>query len=361
MRLFRRRRGTPANSTNESPETSAARWLARRELGLLEDDEAAAIERWRQEPRHDAALNSIQAALDEVQAAATAPGIMRMREEALAHRPRGPLLLGNVPAGIAAAVLGAVVVVAFLLIESGREVAAPRSAEVTNEAAAVPASPLVYETRKGELRAIELADGSTVTLNTASRVEVSLTSERRSVRLLSGQALFAVARDSHRPFTVAAGSLKVTALGTQFDVRLQPEGAQVVLLEGHVRVEPLTLQGIARLVPWLARHELNPGEQLVADQRNEIAVGVADTERSVSWREGRLVFRGEALEDAVAEFNRYSEHQLVVTDATLARLPVSGVFSAAHPENFIAAVAGFYGVNIERRGAQVTELSLDKK
>ncbi len=168
---------------------------------------------------------------------------------------------------------------------------------------------------------------------------MGLTAKRRDLRLLSGEALFAVAHDTERPFIVAAGPVKATALGTQFGVRLQPDGAKVVLLEGHVRVEPLTLKGLARVLPILAREELTPGQQLIAEAQNEMAIAVADTERSTSWRQGRLVFRGDALADAVAEFNRYSEHQIFVADPTLARLPVSGEFATAHRENFIAAVS----------------------
>lgn len=358
MRLFSRGRDTSSADEHESPRAEAARWLAREELGLLKGDEAAAFERWRAQAENQQEQSELQATLDRVQTAVTSPGIMRMREEALAARPRGPLLLGNVPARVAACVLLGIVVTLLFVRESDRSAAVSQAQRAPTPT--LPASE-VYETRKGEVRSFKLADGSMLTLNTASRVEVGLTAKRRDLRLLSGEALFAVAHDTERPFVVAAGPVKVTALGTQFGVRLQPEGAKVVLLEGHVRVEPLTLKGLARVLPILAREELTPGQQLIAEAQNEMAIAVADTERSTSWRQGRLVFRGDALEDAVAEFNRYSEHQIFIADPTLARLPVSGVFATAHPENFIAAVSGFYDLRVEQRGANVTELGLRAK
>ncbi|MBL8267895.1 FecR family protein [Steroidobacter sp.] len=359
MMFWRKRCAETAADANESAQAKAARWLARRELGLLRSEEAAALQRWREQPDNEAWIGEIEATLEEVKGAATTPGIMRMREEALSQRPRGPLLLGNLPAGIAALVLAAVLVVAFMWRAPGGEMSASHSVAPATEVTATTQSPVrneIYETQKGQTRAIKLTDGSLVTLNTASRVEVSLTAERRSLRLLSGQALFDVAHDPQRPFVVAVGPVNVTALGTQFDIRLQPEGARVVLLQGRVKVEPLTRQGLARLVPMLARHDLESGEQLLAGWRQDVTVSVADVERATSWRQGRLVFRGDALEEAVAEFNRYSDQQITVADPAIARLPVSGVFATAHPENFVAAVVGFYNLQVEQRGPHLQEL-----
>jgi transmembrane sensor len=88
---------------------------------------------------------------------------------------------------------------------------------------------------------------------------------------------------------------------------------------------------------------------------------VADLEQSTSWQSGRLTFRERPLAEAIAEVNRYSERQLVLEAPSLADLPVSGVFSTDHPENFIAAVAAFYPVRIEERSPTLTVLQLKQK
>ena len=361
MRWFARAgKDESRGAASESPEAAAARWLARRELGLFRSDEAAEFERWRGDPQNEAALAALREPLERIHAAAAQPGIVRMREEALAEKRRGPLLLGNVPAAVAAGILLAVLTIALVSHDAGQPGSSSPGEPVVKAtsriAAAHPSPRARYETRKGEFRTVRLSDGSALTLNTASQVEVELTPKSRNVRLLSGQALFDVASDKGRPFTVAAGQLIVTALGTQFDVRVERERAKVVLLEGRVRVDPLSRNGIARYIPALDRHYLQAGEELIAKGQGEMSVAIADTEQSTSWQHGRLVFRGELLQDAVAEFNRYNDHQIAIEDPWLARLPVSGVFSTTRPENFLAAISSFYAVRIEERGPHVTVL-----
>ena len=70
------------------------------------------------------------------------------------------------------------------------------------------------ETAKGEIRRVPLSDGSLAIVNTGSDVKVELAADLRAVRLGEGEAWFEVARDKARPFVVAAGDVRVRALGT---------------------------------------------------------------------------------------------------------------------------------------------------
>ena len=93
----------------------------------------------------------------------------------------------------------------------------------------------VYETRRGEMRVVTLADGSTVSLNTKSRMKVIYSAERRLIRLDEGEALFDVAKDALRPFVVRAGDTDVAAIGTSFVVqRLTGAAVEVLFKSGIV-------------------------------------------------------------------------------------------------------------------------------
>lgn len=363
MKFSKRQSRMAGEPAADSPEMQAARWIARRELGLCQKEDEAVFERWRADPQNEAALSAAQAALEEVQGMASSEGIVKMRAEALAQTPRGPLLLGNVPAGIAATVLIGVFAISLAWREAGRRGVEPAQTGQTVPVPGTSVSPAAafYQTQKGERRTFTLSDGSRLTLNTASRVEVAMTAEKRSIHMVSGQALFDVAKDRNRPFVVAAGPMEVTAIGTRFDVRIERERTRVVLVDGRVKVEPLARQGIARLLPALDRHYLQPGEQLIAKGADTMSVATADVEQSTSWQYGRLVFRGETLGAAVAEFNRYSERQLSIADPALAQLPISGVFSVSRPENFLAAVKEFYPVRIDELSPGLTALELRVK
>lgn len=94
----------------------------------------------------------------------------------------------------------------------------------------------VYTTAFGEQRSIQFEDGSTVELNSRSKIRVKYSKQERDVELIEGQALFHVAHDTSRPFIVAVGATRVRAVGTQFDVYKKSNGTVVTVVEGRVAV-----------------------------------------------------------------------------------------------------------------------------
>jgi len=199
--------------------------------------------------------------------------------------------------------------------------------------------PLSLATAKGELRAVALADHSTVSLNSASRVEVVLAAHERRVDLVRGEAWFAVAKDRSKPFTVAAGPVTVRALGTAFSVRRWRRGVEILVTEGTVE----TWNG-AGTGP---RQLLNAGERgFVPHRRARIDVTRAPAEvaRKLAWRTGKLVFVNQTLAEAVADFNRYSTRQIIVTDPALRQFTFMGQYPLDAAERFAADISAYLGV-----------------
>ena len=194
----------------------------------------------------------------------------------------------------------------------------------------------VYETKVGEQRIVRLADGSTVTLNTATRIEVELSQAARIVRLAQGEALFKVAKDPARPFRVLSGDAVAQAVGTTFNVRRDDAGTVVTVLEGRVAVarpeDLITLQSIE--VPKLAVL-VDGGKRAEVHEENIRTAAIANPEAAVAWRNRRLIFDDEPLSHVAAEFNRYNELQLTIADPTLAQERVSGVFDADQPMTLV--------------------------
>lgn len=194
--------------------------------------------------------------------------------------------------------------------------------------------PLEVATAIGEVRQVELADGSRVTLDGDSQLRVSYGPLARNVRLLRGQAWFEVAKDPARPFTVRAGSSAVTALGTAFEVASGGSGVTVTLEHGSVRVDapaeaaPLTLSPgdhvrLSRAGALLERRRLAPG-------------------RSGAWRSGLIDLDGVSLAAALEEINRHAARRVVVHDPVALGTPVSGVFHAGDEEAFTNALSGLF-------------------
>ncbi|WP_443751407.1 FecR family protein [Asticcacaulis solisilvae] len=332
----------------EDPDEAADFWLSRRVLGLMSAHDEAAFQAWLESPANAEAFARSQAAYDQMSPHAAHPEIVAMRAGLLrAGRPRrSPVVWWAVPAAAAALVVVASGV--FLANDPGPGAAA------LNPAAGGPQH---YETAVGKHRSVRLDDGSTVDLNTNSIIEVAFNRESRTVRLVRGEALFKVAHNKAWPFVVAAGDREVTAVGTAFDVRLDPDTVKVVMVEGKVRVAPLKRRGLAVIIPALASESIVAGEELSANPgKPDVEVSTADVQKSTSWRSGEVIFRDDTLQTAVDEFNRYTEGKIVIADPKVSALKVSGVFHTDRPTNFLAAVTAFYPLSTRKRSEDVTEL-----
>jgi transmembrane sensor len=206
--------------------------------------------------------------------------------------------------------------------------------------------PATYDTRTGEQRMATLDDGSRIALNTDSRLTVKFDRDEREVSLDRGEAMFDVAHDATRPFIVRAGDEQIKALGTSFVVRRDGERVRVTLLSG--KVEVVRMGEPPRLLAVLA-----PGERVSATADTVPVVDRPALESVTAWRRGELRFRDTPLSEAVAEVNRYGRQRVIVNDASLAALPISGVFATDDPAEFAAAVAQLHGLRVQREGEVV--------
>ncbi|HZO52740.1 MAG TPA: FecR domain-containing protein [Bryobacteraceae bacterium] len=245
----------------------------------------------------------------------------------------------------------------------------------------------VYATAVGERRILKLEDGSSVELNSRSRIRVRFAQTQRDVELLEGQVLFHVAKDPHRPFIVHSDSVRVRAVGTQFDVKRKSAGTTVTVVEGRVAVyqegaagsaEPGATSPVTHAYSSLlssrgerdgsAQREdkgkqgraadkndalahprsertpapegalqparsapaifLSAGEQLiVSDQAPPAQPQHTSPAAATAWTQGQLILDSASLADVADEFNRYSTRQLTVEDRGAQPLQLSGVFA----------------------------------
>jgi len=209
-----------------------------------------------------------------------------------------------------------------------------------------PASARIFETGKGETRLIPLEDGSTVTLNTASRIAVTIDNERRTAQLLEGEALFKVAAGGKVPFTVEADDTSVRATQATFAVcRLEQSPVRVEVCEGNVEIERATfLAGGKRVLRANTQAFMEADGGVV-----ERAVAPQALERELAWQEGMLSFEDTPLSEAAEEFARYSDRKILIADRGVGSETVTGLFAANNPEGFARAVA--LGLNLKVRSA----------
>ncbi|MCR5876661.1 FecR domain-containing protein [Phenylobacterium sp. J426] len=298
----------------------AAEWLARLGNHSISTQTVRDFRDWRDDPVNDTAYEEAEAFWEASGRHAADPEIMRMTQEALARGRRGSLWGWlRKPLGSASALALATTAVATAVVLTGQMQPA-------------------YSTKDVEQKVVRLEDGSRVHLNVDSRVRVKFTREGRQIVLTRGEAFFDVAHDPGRPFVVTAGPAEVRALGTKFDVRRQADGdVQVVLVQGSVRVAG---SGAPTAVTLL------PNQQAVLAQGGSIRTAPTNAVNATSWTTGRLTFRQTPLAAAVAEVNRYSDRDVVLSDPALGQRSVSGFFDVGDTEAFARGVAELFDLTV---------------
>jgi transmembrane sensor len=182
-----------------------------------------------------------------------------------------------------------------------------------------------FVTGKGQHQHVKLADGSMIDLDAETRLSVTLARGERKVVLGDGEAIFDVAPDKARPFTVAAADHLVRVVGTQFDVRNRRGALTVTVARGKVQVRPLSAAVAGRAFL------LTPGERLAVAAGGAEELKAVDPQETFSWRAGRLVYRDQPLGDVVADLNRQFVDQIEIGDPELAKLPITGVIVLDDP------------------------------
>lgn len=358
----------------------AGDWLVKNREGDLDAQEKTRFDAWlRESPQHVRAYLEISAVWEDVaslapsQNAAPEELITRARaeenivplESASALRPPGVGEAGSCQRTVP--ILGKVglfysFAASVLLIVAGTWLYNQRN---------------TYSTGVGEQRSIALVDGSSIELNSRSRVRVRFSTTERDIDLIRGQALFRVAKNPLRPFVVSTNGTQVRAIGTEFDVYRRISDTVVTVVEGQVAVfeerhpsfpfsqaegssagvHSLSERQDAGGVPPQVSGEgrgprsgpgnallsgdgaivLAAGEQLTvsavtaAKARPQPSLKRANVAAATAWTQRSLVFESSPLTEVAEEFNRYNTRPLIITDPMLANMHVSGVFSSVDP------------------------------
>ena len=203
-----------------------------------------------------------------------------------------------------------------------------------------------YMTEHGQRESIILADGSQLTLNTATKLRTAVNKQARQVWLDRGEAYFDIAHDPQHPFIIHAGKQTVTVLGTKFSLYRDGDRLRVAVVEGRVQV-----QGGEQSRPAL----LTRNHAAVADAGNVLVTTESSQQLSASlgWLQGKLVFNDVSLAEAARQFNRYGHKQLVIKDEAAAHISIGGVFDAANVEAFARLLHAGFGLTMQTEGDDI--------
>lgn len=199
-------------------------------------------------------------------------------------------------------------------------------------------------TGTGERRQFSLADGSQLSLNANSAVDVRFEAGQRLLYLRAGELIVQVAPDPNRPFRVRTGQGEIRALGTRFLVRQEAEATRVVVLEHAVR---------ASLADGTSR-DVQQGQAALLHAGRIEALSSDESHRG-DWLQGRLIVLDEPLL-AVVDALRPYRRGIIRVAPQIRQLRVQGVFPLDEPDRALTALAETLPITVEHYGPWLTLL-----
>jgi transmembrane sensor len=188
-------------------------------------------------------------------------------------------------------------------------------------------STVAYAAPREQHRTIRLADGSALVLGHDSLALVKFTRQVRSLTIERGEAYLEVRHEPARPFEVQAAAVRVTAVGTAFNVARTSDRVTVTVTEGAVDVVQLASPSAAENPssrPALVQHRrLKTGERL---ELGDVLAQSGQTQSGAepAWTNGQLQFVDAPLSQVVRKVGHYARHRVLIDDPRVADLTYSG-------------------------------------
>jgi len=334
----------PVIATKIDAKSAAREWVAILNSGEATAADHAEFEAWRNaDAAHVTAFEQVSVLWRDVAAmqdlkAMVPPDVRKVREpspSAIAHIS-AILARSAIPAALAASIVFIFTFVVWQPIEWGS-----------------PAKPSnLYATQIAEIRDVTLADGSVVTLDARSKIDVQFTAAERRVTLEEGTAFFSVEKDADRPFYVSAGDTIIRVIGTKFDVRRGVDEVRVSVVEGVVEVARPEATEAGAILDDATKQTLTAGQQAIAHRNGDVAsVQEVQASEPAAWRQGRLVYNDVSLREVIADANRYFDGEIMIASSDLGDLGVTAAFNSDQIDQLIDSLEVVLNLEAVRRPA----------
>lgn len=197
-------------------------------------------------------------------------------------------------------------------------------------------------TGRGQRQDFNLADGSRLSLNADSAVDLQFDEQQRLVILRHGELVIEVAADPRRPLRVRTAQGEIRALGTRFLVAQEQDASRVVVLQHSVQ---------ARLFDGTTL-DLQAGQSALLSAR-QISAVAGDQRHRADWLSGRLNVLDEPLEQVVEALRPYSRGFVRIAPE-VRHLRVQGVFPLDDPDRTFTALAETLPIRVDRYSPWLT-------
>jgi transmembrane sensor len=197
---------------------------------------------------------------------------------------------------------------------------------------AQPVMQMAAQVEVGQVKAQRLEDGTLMTMNTGTDIEVTYYRDRRMVTLKRGEAIFEVTRDESRPFIIDSGKAKITVLGTRFAVNRLHKLVRVSVDHGTVKVEPQSVDSTTQPNALI----LHDGE--VAEVKHDNTKPTRSHHQAsdaFAFEKGMVIFEEADLDEIAETLSRYRKLPLIAEPPVSNNVHISSMLKTTSIETFI--------------------------
>lgn len=198
------------------------------------------------------------------------------------------------------------------------------------------------------VKEIQLEDGSTISLNQNSQLEVAANFNEtdRNVKL-DGEAFFDVARNEEKVFVIQIDEMKVTVLGTSFNIKENNDHVSVTVISGTVKVESKTNSVT-----------LNKNEKAVYIKKNQnLSPDLGYNKNDTSWKTGVYVYKGTPLGQALFQLENAFSKKIILENSELEKCGVSLVTNTKDFQTILKKIANAVNCEIKKTNDDTFTLS----
>lgn len=342
---------TETSNDNKSVQEQANFWITRLDKGLSSVEKQQLIAWINHDKAHYSALRRMTVLWGDISSQHDLQGLFDAQPEKSSHRDY--LMKGSLAASIFA--------IAMLTVNLASDIGQLWQPSATNNTQQFTYQ--TFSTQFGQQKQITLTDGSDVTLNTNTVIEVAYSKFQRKITLIRGEAKFDVAKDKSRPFSVISGDKAFTALGTIYNVqRNHNNNMELLVEEGRVLVSEINTPR-AKLLETINtsnKNNVNNNEKnniIIAGEKLAIAkqglkepqkLSSSEIEKELAWQQGMLIFNGEPLAHVLAEIQRYNSIKFTPISKNIAELKVSGYFKTNDINGLLQSLNYNFAINYQK-------------
>ncbi|VUD69341.1 hypothetical protein TDB9533_04708 [Thalassocella blandensis] len=318
---------------------AAAEWHVILQSEDADDSDLREFKVWRQNPVHAQAFRELERVWQKFDAAESIPAKQTlksfMENESTKHSGRSKAaVLGCTICILLAVGLCVQHHVSFVPSVAGYLSPAWLSAE--------------YKTAIGEQQKIILSDGSRMTLNTFTAVDLAFSESQRLIYLRQGEIEIDVAKDATRPLRVISQHGRATALGTRYSVRDLGDRSEVIVTESKVEV-------CAKQDKHFKECQLTTKGQSASLTTTRVTSPSAIDQNFVyDWNRQQLIVEEQPLVRVLDELARFHSGLIHQDQQELSGILVSGVFPITDPQAVLAVLEESLPIKITRYGSYLT-------